>query len=216
MNRLEVDSVTLEFGSRTILSDVYMCFEQGEVTGILGRNGTGKSCLLNIIYGSLRAGYSNVRYNGAAIVKAYRHPEKVRYLPQTSFIPKFIKLERVLGRFGSDKEGFTDTFPEFRDQLSTRFGEFSFGQKRIIETWLILKSESDFVLLDEPFSYLAPLQIERFSEIIATEKMNKGIVITDHLYRDLLRVAGPLYLLHDRQSYRINDREELRRLGYLS
>lgn len=216
MNRLEVDSVNLEFGSRAILSNVYMCFEQGEVTGILGRNGTGKSCLLNIVYGSLRAGYSNIRYNGTTIFKAYRYPQKVRYLPQSSFIPKFIKLERVFELFGSDKEIFIHHFPEFRDLLSTRFGEFSFGQKRIIETWLILKSESDFVLLDEPFSYIAPVHIERFSEIISTEKMNKGIVITDHLYRDLLRVAGPLYLLHDRQAFRIKGREELRRLGYLS
>lgn len=52
-NILEVDSVILEFSSNRILHDVYMKSETGKVTGLLGRNGIGKSCLMKIIYGEL-------------------------------------------------------------------------------------------------------------------------------------------------------------------
>ena len=134
MNKLEVDSVRLEFGSKTILSDVYMCFETGHVTGILGRNGAGK---------------------------------------------------------------------------------FSFGQKRLIETCVILKSESEFVLLDEPFSYLMPIHVERLTRILAAEKRKKGIVITDHLYHDLVKVSDHLYLVSDGSSRPVKGLDDLRQFGYL-
>ena len=59
----EADSVQLEFGSKKILSDVYLKCETGQVTGILGRNGEGKSCLMNIIYGSLKPQNKSIRFN---------------------------------------------------------------------------------------------------------------------------------------------------------
>ena len=86
-SRLEVDSVYLEFGDRRILSDIYMLFETGKITGILGRNGAGKSCLLKIIFGSLKAQYSNVRYNGETLFSAYRYDDKIKYLPQFNIFP---------------------------------------------------------------------------------------------------------------------------------
>ncbi len=52
-HKLEVDGVQLSFGLNQILSDVYFKCDTGKITGLLGRNGAGKTCLMNIIYGSL-------------------------------------------------------------------------------------------------------------------------------------------------------------------
>ena len=52
-NTLEVDSVILEFDSKRVLHNVYLKSETGKVTGLLGRNGTGKSCLMKILFSSL-------------------------------------------------------------------------------------------------------------------------------------------------------------------
>ena len=216
MNTLEVDSVTIEFSHRTILSDIYMRFETGFVTGILGRNGTGKSCLLKIIYGTLNAQYSNVRFNGQALVNAFAHPEKIRYLPQSSFVPKYLPLKKILDIYGCDLKLLISEFPEFTDDLKKPFRQFSFGQRRLIETFLILKSNSDFVLLDEPFSYLMPIHVDKFKEIIGAEKKRKGIIITDHMYHDLLDVSDSLYLIYDCKSHLIKNPDELRLFGYLS
>ena len=125
---LEVDSVTLTYGSIRILSDVFMHFEAGEVTGILGRNGAGKSCLMNTIYGSRNAQYSTVRYNGESMLSAYQHEERIRYLPQFSIFPKFLKLSTLLSLFGSGTEVLVSDFPEFEDRLNMSFGQLSFGQ----------------------------------------------------------------------------------------
>ena len=70
-------------------------------------------------------------------------------------------------------------------------------------------------MLDEPFSYLMPIHVEKLKEILAIEKTKKGIVITDHLYQDLLDVTDDLYLIHDLKSYRIRNLEDLKVYGYL-
>ena len=95
-HKLEVDSVMLGFGLKTVLSDIFMRFETGSVTGILGRNGSGKSCLMKILYGTLAAQYSNVRYDGVTILNRYKHPEMIRFLPQSDFIPKQLTLKSVM------------------------------------------------------------------------------------------------------------------------
>ena len=63
---LEADGIQLEFNGRKVLSDVYLKCETAKITGLLGRNGQGKSCLMNIIYGSLPSEKS-VRFDHVSI-----------------------------------------------------------------------------------------------------------------------------------------------------
>ena len=88
----------------TFLIDYIVFFTAVFLTGILGRNGSGKSCLLRIIFGTLQAQYSNIRFNGRAISQPYRYPEKIRYMPQDSFIPKYLRLKTILGLYGCDAQ----------------------------------------------------------------------------------------------------------------
>lgn len=61
---LEIDSVELSFGDRVILSSVYLAVETGGATALLGRNGSGKSCLMKILCGALRPGFRSMRIDG--------------------------------------------------------------------------------------------------------------------------------------------------------
>lgn len=61
IHTLEADGIMLEFGERRILQNIYLQCKTGEVVGILGRNGQGKSCLMNIIYGKLKPLSKSVR-----------------------------------------------------------------------------------------------------------------------------------------------------------
>ena len=87
-NTLEIDSVILEFGSKRVLQNVYLKCETGKITGLLGRNGSGKSCLMNIMYGELIPNDKSIRFNGESFIDNKRNPQDLRYLPQFSFIPK--------------------------------------------------------------------------------------------------------------------------------
>jgi ABC-type lipopolysaccharide export system ATPase subunit len=85
-----------------------------------------------------------------------------------------------------------------------------------VETFLVLKSKSQIVLLDEPFSHLNPLQIDIIKNIIRVEKKQKIIIITDHLYSHIIEVSDEVYLLKNKCTNLINNIEELEDYKYLS
>lgn len=210
---LEIDSAELAFGGRSILSGVYLLAETGCVTAVLGRNGCGKSCLMKILSGALKAGFCSMRIDG----KWHgRFTEKeVRYLPQHAFIPGWLRLERVLRDFGLSREELERWFPLFVPLRGSRIGELSGGEQRILECFVILRSRTQFVLLDEPFSQIAPLHVEMLQTLIRQEKMAKGILLTDHMYRHVTGIADRLYVMTDGQAYPCANDEELVRRGYL-
>ncbi len=211
---LEIDSAELAFGGRSILSGVYLLAETGCVTAVLGRNGCGKSCLMKILSGALKAGFCSMRIDG----KWHgRFTEKeVRYLPQHAFIPGWLRLERVLRDFGLSREELERWFPLFVPLRGSRIGELSGGEQRILECFVILRSRTQFVLLDEPFSQIAPLHVETLQTLIRQEKMAKGILLTDHMYRHVTGIADRLYVMADGQAYPCANDEELVRRGYLN
>lgn len=211
---LEIDSVGCTFGVRRILSGVYLAIETGCVTALLGRNGSGKSCLMKILCGSLRVDFRSMRIDG----KWHERfgCDQVRYLPQHPFVPGWLTIGRTLQDFGLQRDDLVARFPLFARLGDTRIRCLSGGERRLLECYLILRSRSQFVLLDEPFSQVAPVHVETLNRLIVEEKQTKGILLTDHLYRQVAEVADRLYVLADGHTYRIEDREELVRLGYLN
>ena len=213
-NILEVDSVILEFDSKRILQDVYMKSETGKVTGLLGRNGTGKSCLMKIIYGEISPNDKSIRLNGNAIYNKYRDTKDIRYLPQGRFIPKFLTIKRIFEDFELDFLDFTNEFPEFEKFHKTKFNNLSGGQQRIVEIYSILASKTKFCMLDEPFSQVMPLHIETIKNLILREKLNKGIIVTDHLYRYIIDICDNLYVINDGKTYLTKSIQDIEALGY--
>lgn len=214
-NLLEADSIYLEFGTRSILSDVYVRTETGKVTGFLGRNGCGKSSLMKIIFGSLRGNFQSVRINGHYKHSMLAAPGAIRYLPQKAFIPKHLKIEQVCALYEVSLNDLIEEFPIFDKHRNQKLGALSGGEIRLFETMLILKSDVAFVILDEPFSHIMPLHVEKIKEVIAKEKLNKGIIITDHLYKHITDISDDLYLIREGKTFRINTHDDLIHYGYL-
>ena len=90
------------------------------------------------------------------------------------------------------------------------------GERRLLECFLILRSRAQFVLLDEPFSQIAPLHVATLKGLIDEEKHAKGILLTDHLYRQVTNVADRLYVLADGHAFPVRHEQELIRYGYLA
>ena len=91
---LKVDSVQLEFDGRKILQDVYLSCSQGQIIGLLGSNGSGKSSLLKIIFGTLMPAYKYVAIDGEFINKGY-YNRRIAYLPQQNYLPDNIKISEL-------------------------------------------------------------------------------------------------------------------------
>jgi ABC-type multidrug transport system ATPase subunit len=215
IHTLEVDGVQLEFGLRRILSDVYLKCETGKITGLLGRNGQGKSCLMNIILGNLNASSNSVRFDGAVTRDAGKRPDLLLYLPQFNFIPKSLSVKRVLNDFELNMAGFENQFPEFASRYDLKVSQLSGGQWRALEIYIVVKTPSLFAMLDEPFTHLNPIQIDKVKEFLVAEKANKGLLITDHMYSHILDISDNVYLLKDGSTHLIKSMEDLDALGYI-
>ena len=213
-NLLELDSVILEYKTKRILQDVYLKSETGKVTGILGRNGTGKSSLMRILFGEIIPTDKSIRINGNSLVSSYRSPEDLRYLPQSKFIPKSLTISRIFKDFKLDFSDFVNAFPEFEKFYKSKLIKLSGGEGRIIEIYSILVSQTKFCMLDEPFSQVMPMHIETIKNLISREKRNKGILITDHMYKHVIDISDDLYLIKDGKTNLTSDVKDLETLGY--
>lgn len=213
-HKLEVDSVFLEFGNRKILSDIYLKCETDKIIGLLGRNGNGKTSLMNIIYGNLNCNSKSIRFDDETNLEAYKNPDLLMYLPQFNFIPKGLSLKRIFKDYELNFEDFENLFPFYQSKYKSSFQSLSGGQRRIIEIYIISKSKTQFVILDEPFSHLSPIQIEQIKEFIIQEKSNKGFLITDHMYQHVLNISNDIYVLAGGKTHLIKEIKELKYLGY--
>jgi len=213
IHTLEVDSVQLGFNDRKILSDIYLRLETGKITGLLGRNGSGKSCLMKIIYGTLKC-ESSVRFDKIAQYEAFKKNNQVNYLPQFNFIPTRLSLKRIFKDFDLAYLDFEKRFPEFPPSHNSSIGSLSGGERRLVELYVIVKSRSYFALLDEPFTHLSPIQIQKAKEILMDEKNSKGMLITDHIFRHVTDICDSFYILKDGKTHLSKGFEDIERLGY--
>lgn len=213
-NTLLADSICLSFGSYDVLNGAWLRSETGKVTGVLGRNGCGKSCMFRTIMGGLKSQGLYVRVNDKIVTGSMEMGKYIKYMAQKHFLPPKMTLGEVFEYFGADYEAFTDDFPKFAQYPKTRVKELSGGEIRIAEIWLCLCSDSPFCILDEPFSYLAPVAIETVQKLIRKYREKKGIIISDHNYEALLEVSDEVLLLSDGYVHLVKDRSDLVRYGY--
>ncbi len=213
-HRLEADGIELFFGDRKILNSIYIKCETGSITGLLARNGEGKTSLMNIIYGNLKANSSSIRFDGLHHPKAFKTPALLSYLPQFNFIPPSLSLARVFKDFAISFLDFETFFPEFKGKINTQIKQLSGGHRRLVEVYVIIKSKTEFALLDEPFSQVMPLHIEKIQNLLQQEKQNKGFLITDHLYPQIIASSDQLYVLKAGKTHLITNLQEIEQLGY--
>ena len=213
IHKLEADGIQLKFGNRVILSDIYLKCETGKITGLLGSNGQGKSCLMKAIYGPLKCEKS-IRIDNVPQYEAFKRPDLLMFLPQFNFIPKGLSLKRVFDDFDLDYSLFEKRFTGSTTGYKSNIRNLSGGEHRLVELYIIVKSITRFVILDEPFTHLSPIQAEEVTKLLLEEKDNKGILITDHLSKYITDICDNLYLLADGKIHLTKEIGEIEVLGY--
>lgn len=216
MSRLHIDSIVKNYGTSKILQDIFLYCETGEIVGLLGRNGSGKSTLLKIIFGIESAETSYIKIGNKVIQNQLDRFGRLAYLSQHHFLPQNIKVSKLISLFCSKKN--IEIIKEnlsIKKILSQKPRELSSGELRYLETLLILYSDNDFILLDEPFHSLSPIVVEELKLIIKNISKEKGIIITDHRFQDVMEISNRMYLLSNTSLKPIKNVNELKKFGYL-
>ena len=213
-HKLIVDSVVVRFGDKTVLSGGYITYETGMVTGLLGRNGAGKSCMFRALMGGLRVENVMVSMDEKPVDRQVIG-RFIKYLPQGRLLPESISLHRAFELYGVNYWSFVNRFPKYSRFYDSHIWELSGGEARLVELYLILLSEAPFYILDEPFSQIDPVSIESVQELIRERRKDHGIIVTDHNYEAISSVADSLFVIADGYTNQVHSREDLVRHGYL-
>ncbi|QQS52640.1 MAG: ATP-binding cassette domain-containing protein [Bacteroidota bacterium] len=216
MSKLHVDSVLKSFNTKQVLTDVYISCEKGEIVGLLGRNGTGKSTLLKIIFGSLSADRKFVRIGDRISNGLFKNRHSIKYLPQENFLPNHIKVDTIIHLFCNENNaGLIKSHELIKPMLAKKSKQLSGGEKRLLEIFLIVFSDSAYTFIDEPFNGVAPIYKDEIKKIIKEQSEQKGFIITDHDYRSILEIATRIIIMHDGGTKEIKSEDELRYWGYI-
>jgi ABC-type multidrug transport system ATPase subunit len=213
---LEVDGIQKKYGERVILSDVYLKCETSQIIGLLGRNGSGKSTLLKIIFGLVEAPNKCIRIDSVSKNNDNNVFSEISYLSQEQFIPNHFSVEKaILLSIDKQKIKFFCEDEFIQSVLNKRISHLSSGELRYLEIKIVLFNSSKFVLLDEPYNGLSPIMIDAVNELIKGNSGKKGIVITDHNYKNVIKISTQLVLIKEGKTHYIRNNAELVAKGYL-
>jgi lipopolysaccharide export system ATP-binding protein len=218
MMRFSADSISVRFDQKQILSDAYVEANAGDIIGILGRNGAGKSSFYNCLMGLHRESKGSIRIDGAFVFRrmALRH---FAYLPQETFLPFDLTLMKgirlILGRKGNYSLFEEDA--RAKALLSEKGGNLSVGEIRYVECLAVLSLDRPIVLLDEPFSQVEPIYCEKLIAQIQRAASGRVVFVSDHLYQNVQKVSTHLLVLANGTLRSVeNDELSLIKYGYVS
>mgnify|MGYP006132495451 CR=1 FL=1 len=199
---IKIDKLSLSFGKRKILDNVSFAINEGQILGLLGPNGVGKSTIFNLITGLIKPSYGNIIIN-SKIVNEYpiylrTKKFKIGYVPQHGGYFHDLTLLDNLFAIGEILVPNEKIRREKIDSLIAKFeldpvidikaGYLSGGQKKRLVIALALLGNPKILLLDEPFAALDVMTIKMLQQIIVNlqSESNISIILCDHQARDLL------------------------------
>lgn len=207
---IEVKNVTFGYTpSEKVLEDFSLSFEQGGIYGLLGKNGTGKSTLLYLITGLLRAKKGEVTVDGVdassrkaeTLADLFIVPEEYD-LPAISLKAYVQAMKPFYPRFS--EELLERCLREFEMPLDVNLGSLSMGQKKKVYICLALAANTRYLLLDEPTNGLDILSKSLFRKVVVTGMSeDKTIIISTHQVHDVERLLDHVVII-DRNRVLLN------------
>jgi len=197
------------YGRRRVVDDVSLSVRQGEVVGLLGANGAGKTTSFYMMVGLEQTESGKIFLNNQDVTSLpmyLRARLGLGYLPQEASIFRKMSAEQnILAVLETMKMKRAERFDRLEELLEefgvthvrkTRGDALSGGERRRVEIARCLASEPQFILLDEPFAGIDPIAIDDIREIILYLKnQGIGILITDHNVRETLGITDRAYIM---------------------
>lgn len=208
---LRTDKLVKRYGKRTVANGVTINVKQGEIVGLLGPNGAGKTTSFYMTTGLVVPNGGHVYLGDKEITNypVYKHARAgIGYLPQEASVFRKMSVEdnilAVLEMTGKPKE-------YQREKLESLINDFdlqkvrknlgdqlSGGERRRVEIARCLANNPKFIMLDEPFAGVDPIQVEEIQNVVwKLKSRNIGILITDHNVDETLAITDRAYLLFE-------------------
>ncbi len=211
MSQLKASNLKKRYKSRTVVHDVSLEVQSGEVVGLLGPNGAGKTTCFYMMVGLLRLDGGTIGLNGTEISKFPIHRRArlgLSYLPQeTSVFRKLTvreNVQAVLELQDLSEEEIDERLENLLRELhithlrNNPALSLSGGERRRVEIARALATRPGFILLDEPFAGVDPIAVLDIQKIIGfLKERGIGVLITDHNVRETLGICDHAYIINE-------------------
>ena len=213
---LSAQGLQKRYGSRTVVQDVSLEVESGQVVGLLGPNGAGKTTSFYMIVGLVPLDSGEIKLNGEPITNLPIHQRSqmgLSYLPQEASVFRKLNVEdniRAVLELQYEN-GRKLSEEEISQRLNSLLSELqishlrnntaislSGGERRRVEIARALASQPKFILLDEPFAGVDPIAVGEIQRIVRfLKERGIGILITDHNVRETLGICDHAYIISE-------------------
>lgn len=220
---LRSEKLVKSYGGRTVVNEVSVTVNQGEIVGLLGPNGAGKTTSFYMVVGLIKPDKGNVWLDDKNITKMpmYKRAQLgIGYLPQEASVFRNLSVEdnimAVLEMTKLTKQARKDKVEELLNEFSLQKvrksmgNSLSGGERRRTEIARALAVDPQFILLDEPFAGVDPIAVAEIQGIVWKLKYrNIGVLITDHNVQETLSIIDRAYLLYEGHLLESGTPEEL-------
>jgi len=220
---LQTRELSKTYRGRRVVDDVSISVQQGQVVGLLGPNGAGKTTSFYMIVGLISPDSGRVLLDDKDITELpmyLRARSGISYLPQEASVFRKLSVEQNLLAILETQSLTSRERNERMDQLIDQLGlqrvrhnkgyALSGGERRRVEIARSLVTNPSFLLLDEPFSGIDPIQVLELQRIIGDlKRAGIGILITDHNVRETLAVTDRAYIINNGKIFRSGTPEAL-------
>jgi lipopolysaccharide export system ATP-binding protein len=222
--KLSTQHLVKKYGQRTVVNDVNIEVEQGDIVGLLGPNGAGKTTTFYMVVGLIKP-YSGKVYldeEDISDLPMYKRAQKgIGYLAQEASVFRQMTVEDNIYSVMQFKKDMSEADRRKKlEELIDEFGldhvrkskgiQLSGGERRRTEIARALAVNPNFILLDEPFAGVDPIAVEDIQRIIfKLKRKNIGVLITDHNVHETLSITDRAYLLFDGQVLKADTPENL-------
>jgi lipopolysaccharide export system ATP-binding protein len=216
-SRLEARHLRKSYGGRTVVQDVSLAVDNGEVVGLLGPNGAGKTTSFYMIVGLVRADGGAISIDGQSVEHMPIHRRSrlgLSYLPQEASIFRKLNVAdnvRAVLELQRGDDGKPLSSEEIERRLTALLQDLrvdhlrdspapalSGGERRRVEIARALATQPRFILLDEPFAGIDPIAVIEIQRIISFLKSRGiGVLITDHNVRETLGICDHAYIISE-------------------
>ena len=220
---LKTEKLIKKYGKRTVVKEVSVELENGEIVGLLGPNGAGKTTTFYMIVGLIKPLTGKIYLDNQDITDhpMYRRAKLgIGYLPQEASVFRklsvednimavleFTKMEKAQRK--AKQESLIEEFGLGHVRKSMGI-QLSGGERRRTEIARALAMDPKFILLDEPFAGVDPIAVEDIQTIVSRLKeKNIGVLITDHNVHETLSITDRAYLLFEGSILKQGTAEEL-------
>jgi branched-chain amino acid transport system ATP-binding protein len=201
---LQVDQLRAGYGEAVVLNGISFTLDRGQSLALLGRNGTGKTTLMNSIVGVTRRHGGSVRLNGQDLstVPPFKRAEAgIGWVPQERNIFKSLTVEENLtavARPGPwNVQRVYEMFPRLQERRSNMGNQLSGGEQQMLAVARALVLNPSVLLLDEPLEGLAPIIVEELLRAIARVVREEGLsaIIVEQNPRAILGITQKAIVL---------------------